>query len=127
MDGRSLAISGFDHVVALNGSDLTRVVIGTDSAVVIYDSSATTIVLRQGADTLLSFGLRPLVDTLLGMEPSLRGAVPLRVVSEGTAVRGMLVLAWMGGDRKEGRGRLTGWRGDLYLDLRGECLGRGPC
>jgi hypothetical protein len=116
VDGEVLAIGGFDYAVALAGHDSTRVVAGPGTFRVVSDLSQMRIVLRRPpGDTLLVFDLRPLVDTMFALEPSARNAIPLELSVAGDQVRGMLALAWISAERRDGVIKVTAWRGDLYL------------
>ena len=116
VDGRAIAISGYDYAVALAGQNSTRVVVGQDTLRVTSDSARMRIEVRRASgDTLLAFELRPMVDTLFAMEPAKRSALPLELSAEGSQVRGMLALAWLSAERRDGVIKVTAWRGDLYL------------
>ena len=115
IDGETRAISGFDYVVALRGSNATRVQLGADTLRVISDTARMSIVLRRSADTLLVFNLEPLVDTLFALEPAARDLVPLELTEETDRLRGMLVLRWLSAERREGVIKVSAWRGELYL------------
>lgn len=115
--GEAIPISGFDYVVPLTGSDSARTIFDADTLQVTTDTSRMVVALRRGADTVLTFDLRPLVDTLFALEPRARAGVPLRLMAEGDSTRGMLALGWLSAERREGKLRLTSWRGELFLDL----------
>ncbi len=114
-DRAALPISGFDYALELNGRNTIPAVFGSDTLAVVTDTAAMTIALNKGGESLLVFQLRPLVDTLLATSPADRSRLPLQLAAEGAGRRGMLALAWLGAERKDGRVRLNGWRGVLYL------------
>jgi hypothetical protein len=116
-NGAAVPISGFDYAVLLNGIVTTKVTFGADSMVVATDSARMLITLSRGADPVLTFDLRPLVDSLMALNTPARETTPMRITGQGPVGRGLLVLGWLNAQRRDGAVRLLDWRGDLYLDL----------
>jgi hypothetical protein len=113
--GAALPIAGYEYVVHLAGADSASISIESDTLIVMYDSAAMAVGVRQGEKMLLLFPLSGLADTLLALQPSARAQVPLTVVQESDSLKGMLSLASLSGEKKNGKVRVTAWRGDLYV------------
>lgn len=114
-DGTALPIAGYDYVIRLSGNDTATVVLRADTLSVQYDSASRGLQLRRGGQDLLRFSLGSLADSIIDTEPGERSQLPLKLVTEGDSLRGLLVLGWISGEKRDEKVRIWSWRGDLYL------------
>jgi Domain of unknown function (DUF4153) len=108
-------IAGFDYLIRLDGHLSIVAVLGPDTISIVFDSTALTLSLLRRQDSILVLPLAPLVNQLIELDPTARNQVSREITAEREGVRGLLVLGWLGGQKRDGRVRVNGWRGDLYL------------
>lgn len=109
-------IRGYDYTFGF--TDSTTVLLAGDSTTVKLDSAKGVLRVMRWGETILSFDLLTLVDSLI--TPEGRVMVPpaeLHMVTEAGEEKGMIRVTWINGFRTSAGLRVTGLSGELYLKL----------